>query len=75
MSFKYNHAKNLYRITEEVPLTMDLNRVSSCGEVKLCSVTMTRCDDEFDCRKCNIMLAEMLGRQLALIFIEKKKGI
>lgn len=73
MSFKYGHAKNLYRITKEVPLTMDLNRVSSSGEVKLCSITMTRCDDEFDCRKCNIMMAEMLGRQMSLLYDKREK--
>ena len=62
MSFECNHAKDLYRVTREVPLTMDLTRVSSCGEVTLCSITNARCDDEFDCRKCNVMLAVMLGR-------------
>lgn len=64
-------ANDQYRITKNVALTMDLSRVSSCGEVKLCSITMRRCDDDFDCRQCNVMLAEMLGRQMALIFCEK----
>lgn len=48
-------AINLYRIHEtKYPFP------------KKCSITGALCEDGFDCRQCNVLLAEMMGRNIAL---------
>ena len=31
-----------------------------------CSITGASCEVGFDCRQCNVLLAEMMGRNIAL---------